>query len=221
MARVLLLEDEADLRNEVADFLLSEGYGVSEASNLAEFLRQVDDADIAIIDTGLSDDNGFDITEQLHRTHPHIGTIMLSSRAGIDDKIEGLKRGADHYLIKPVRLRELSAYVSSVSRRLGKDSWRLHLLERRLYAPDGRFHEINAMEMLLLQLLARNMGQVVHRQQIAKAFGVEWIDYDERRLDQMISRLRRRWQNLTGEKLPLRTEHGQGYSFCESIDIVD
>lgn len=221
MARVLLLEDEIDLRNEVADFLQREGHGVSETGSLAEFLHRIDDADIAIIDTGLSDANGFNITEQLRRTHPHIGTIMLSSRGSIDDKIEGLKRGADHYLIKPVRLRELSAYVSSVSRRLGKDSWRLHLLERRLYAPDGRFHEINAMEILLLQLLARNMGQVVHRQQIAKAFGVEWIDYDERRLDQMISRLRRRWQNLTGDKLPLRTEHGQGYSFCESIDIIE
>jgi DNA-binding response OmpR family regulator len=221
MARVLLLEDEAGLRNEVADFLQREGHGVSETRSLAEFLHQVDDADIAIIDIGAPDGNDFAVLEQLHRTHPHIGTIMLTARGSIDDKIEGLKRGADHYLIKPIRLQELSAYVSSVSRRLGKDSWRLHLLERRLYAPDGRFHEINAMEIQLLQLLARNMGQVVHRQQIAKAFGVEWIDYDERRLDQMISRLRRRWQNLTGEKLPLRTEHGQGYSFCENIDIIE
>ncbi|MFJ9451949.1 MULTISPECIES: response regulator transcription factor [unclassified Herbaspirillum] len=220
MARVLLLEDEAGLRNEVADFLQREGHGVSETGSLAEFLHRIDDADIAIMDIGAPDGNDFAVLEQLHRTHPHIGTIMLTARGSIDDKIEGLKRGADHYLIKPVRLGELSAYVSSVSRRLRKSSWRLHLLERRLYAPDGRFHDINAMEILLLQLLARNMGQVVHRQQIAKAFGVEWIDYDERRLDQIISRLRRRWQNLSGEKLPLRTEHGQGYSFCESIDII-
>ncbi|WP_034301310.1 response regulator transcription factor [Herbaspirillum sp. RV1423] len=221
MARVLLLEDEADLRNEVADFLQSEGYGVTEAGSVADFMRQVDLADIAIIDAGLPDGNGFDVTEQLRRTHPHIGTIMLTARGSIDDKIDGLRRGADHYLIKPIRLRELSAYVSSVKRRLGKETWRLHLLERRLYAPDGRFNEVNTMEIVLLQLLARNMGQVVQRPQIARAFGVEWIDYDERRLDQMISRLRRRWHNLTGEKLPLRTEHGQGYSFCENINVVE
>lgn len=220
MARVLLLDDEVDLRNEVADFLHSEGYGVTETGSVADFLQQVDEADIAIIDAGLPDGDGFDLTEQLRRTHPHIGTIMLTARGSIEDKIEGLRRGADHYLIKPVRLRELSAYVSSVKRRLGKENWRLHLLERRLYAPDGRYNDVNATEITLLRLLASNMGQVVQRPQIAKAYGVEWIDYDERRLDQMISRLRRRWHNATGDKLPLRTEHGQGYSFCEGIDIV-
>ncbi|WP_050477148.1 response regulator transcription factor [Herbaspirillum rhizosphaerae] len=220
MARVLLLEDEADLRAEVADFLHSEGHQVLEAGNVAEFCPQIDMADIAIIDVGLPDGDGFDVAEVLRKSHPQIGTIMLTARGSIDDKIKGLKRGADQYLIKPVRLSELSAYVAAIGRRVARTTWQLNLIERCLHAPGGHSENMSALEMTLLELLARNAGQVVHRPAIAKAFGTNWIDYDERHLDQLVSRLRRRWQNHTGEKLPLRTEHGQGYSFCVDIEVL-
>ncbi|RJG05998.1 DNA-binding response regulator [Noviherbaspirillum cavernae] len=220
MAKVLLLEDEVALREEVADFLRSEGHQVQEAGSVAEFTPLIDHAEIAIIDVGLPDGDGFAVAESLSKTHPHIGAIMLTARGSINDKINGLRKGADHYLIKPIRLNELSAYVSAIARRIVSDTWRLNMLERSLCAPGGHEETMSALEMTLLELLARNAGKVVSRPDIARAFGTDWLDYDDRHLDQLVSRLRRRWQNRTGEKLPLRTEHGQGYSFCVDIEVL-
>jgi two-component system OmpR family response regulator len=220
MAKILLLEDEADLRYEVVDFLRSEGHVVLHAATIAEFMPQIDLADIAIIDVGLPDGNGFDVAQRLRQTHPRLGIIILTARGASHDKINGLKIGADHYLVKPVRFAELSAYIASIARRVAPTMWRLHLVERKLVAPDGTVEKMTGVEMTMLELLARNAGQVVLRPSIAKAFGTDWLSYDERHLDQLVSRLRRRWRKNNGSELPLRTEHGLGYSLCVEIDII-
>ncbi|HEY4073011.1 MAG TPA: response regulator transcription factor [Herbaspirillum sp.] len=219
MARILLLEDETDLRQEVVDFLRSEGHAVMQAGNVAEFTPQLEQADIAIIDIGLPDGNGFDVAHNLRNSHPRIGIIILTARGAMHDKINGLKLGADHYLIKPIRFNELAAYISSIARRVAPVMWRLHLIERKLIAPDGSTEKMTGVEMTMLELLARNAGQVVMRPAIAKAFGTDWLAYDERHLDQLVSRLRRRWRKHNGTELPLRTEHGLGYSLCVDIEI--
>lgn len=74
--------------------------------------------------------------------------------------------------------------------------------------------------MVLIEILARNMGEVVTRKEIAEAFGVEWLQFDGRRLNQVVSRLRRRWLKNSGVELPFRTEHGRGYIFVAKIDLV-
>ncbi|RXZ36119.1 DNA-binding response regulator [Oxalobacteraceae bacterium CAVE-383] len=219
MAKILLLEDEADLRFEVVDFLRSEGHTVLHAASVAEFGPQIDLADIAIIDIGLPDGNGFDVAQKLRKTHPHMGIIILTARGASLDKINGLKIGADHYLVKPVRFAELAAHIASVARRVAPSIWRLHLVERKLTAPDGGVEKMTSVEMIMLELLARNAGSVVLRPAIAKAFGTDWLSYDERHLDQLVSRLRRRWRKHNGTELPLRTEHGLGYSLCVDIEI--
>ncbi len=219
MAKILLLEDEAELRSEVVDFLSNEGHQVSEAANIAEFIPLIDGADIAIIDVGLPDSDGFSVIENLHKSRPDIGIIMLTARGSVNDKISGLRGGADQYLVKPIRFTELAAYIAAMARRFARDHWRLNLTERRLHAPGGQAESMSTQEMSLLELLARNSGQVVKRPAIASAFGADWLDYDERHLDQLVSRLRRRWHSATGLKLPLRTEHGQGYSFSVEIQV--
>jgi two-component system OmpR family response regulator len=220
MAKILLLEDEADLRFEVVDFLRSEGHIVLHAGSVAEFTPQIDAAEIAIIDVGLPDGNGFDVAQSLRKSHPRMGIIILTARGASQDKINGLKLGADHYLVKPIRFTELAAYIASIARRVAPTIWRLHLVERKLAAPDGSAEKMTGVEMTMLELLARNAGQVVLRPAIAKAFGTDWLSYDERHLDQLVSRLRRRWRKHNGTELPLRTEHGLGYSLCVDIDII-
>jgi two-component system OmpR family response regulator len=220
MAKILLLEDEADLRHEVVDFLRSEGHIVLQAGSVAEFTPKIDLADIAVIDVGLPDGNGFDVAQQLRKTHPRIGIIIMTARGASHDKINGLQIGADHYLVKPVRFAELAAYIASIARRVAPTMWRLHLVERKLVAPDGANEKMTGVEMTMLELLARQAGQVVVRPAIAKAFGTDWLAYDERHLDQLVSRLRRRWRTRHGNELPLRTEHGLGYSLCVDIEIV-
>lgn len=110
MVCVGLLEDEISLRSEVAEFIRSENYQVLEAGSIAEFKPLIPAIQIAIIDIGLPDGNGNDVAKILHQTSPHIGIIMLTARGSTNDKIKGLKSGADQYLIKPIDFDELSAY---------------------------------------------------------------------------------------------------------------
>ena len=220
MPKILLLEDEADLRYEVIDFLRSEGHTVLEAATVAEFMPQIDAVDIVIIDIGLPDGDGLAVAQKMRKSHPRIGVIILTARGGIHDKIHGLKGGADHYLIKPIRFSELSAYITAIARRVAPSIWRLYLTERKLAAPDGSTEKMTSVEMTMLELLARNAGNVVLRPAIARAFGTDWLAYDERHLDQLVSRMRRRWRKNNDIELPLRTEHGLGYTLCVDIDIV-
>lgn len=220
MVRLLLLEDDDDLRSEIADFLTSEGHQVIDVGSIAAHLEYLDQIDIAIIDAGLPDGDGFDVAYNLRQSHPEVGIIMLTARGGISDKIRGLKGGADQYLVKPVKFNVLSAYITSMVRRITPQMWQLNITARLLISPNGKSSNITSLEMTLLKLLASNAGKIVPRPSIAKAFGSEWLDYDERHLDQLVSRLRKRWQSRTGEPLPLRTEHGRGYSFCTDVQVI-
>jgi DNA-binding response OmpR family regulator len=215
----LLLEDEVDFREEIADFLTSEGYQVLEAGSVAEFTPLIEQIDIAVIDIGLPDGDGMDVAATLRSIRPKCGIIMLTALGSVSNKILSLRGSADYYLVKPVRFDELLAHMKALERRVAVN-WRLLTVERQLHAPDGHCEALTEHEMILLELLAGKAGEVVSRRMIATAFGIDWIQYDERRLDQMVSRLRRRWRSRSGQDLPFRTEHGRGYSFCADIQVL-
>ena len=155
----------------------------------------------------------------LRAAGPRAGIIMLTAQGGSSYKIRSLSESADHYLVKPIRFDELLAHLRALERRVIATNWRLYRVERELHAPDGHFEPLTEPELVLLELLASNAGEVVSRKSIAAGFGVDWLDYDQRRLDQMVSRLRRRWRSHSGQDLPCRTEHGKGYSFCADIEV--
>lgn len=220
MVCVGLLEDEVNLRSEIAEFIRSENYEVIEAGTISDFKLLIPSIQIAIIDIGLPDGSGFDVAGLLHKSSPNIGIIMLTARGSIDDKIKGLKRGADKYLVKPIDFDELSAHLFSMSRRIMPRSWQLHLIHNQISDPQGNRDDLSPYEMILLNLLAKHKGKIVARSQIAQSFGSDWLDFDQRKLDQLVSRLRKRWKSVTNQQLPVKTAHGQGYIFCEDIDIV-
>lgn len=219
MIRILLLEDEVDFREEIADFLSSEGHSILEASSIAEFEPLIGHFDIAVIDIGLPDGNGREAAAQLRAQQPQCGIIMLTALSDMGNRIGSLHESADCYLVKPVNFDELLAHVIALERRLVV-RWQLDTVERHLRAPYGHYEALTDHEMVLMQLLSGNAGKVVSRQEIAAAFGIRWLDYDERRLDQTVSRLRRRWRNQSGQELPCRTEHGKGFSFCAAIEVL-
>lgn len=220
MAKVLLLEDELDFREEIADFLTNEGYRVLEAGSVAEAAPLFEQVDIAVIDVGLPDGDGMEVAAELRSLRPRCGIIMLTALGGVGNKIASLRDSADYYLVKPVRFDELLAHLKALERRVGVVHWRLLTVDRKLQAPYGHCEALTEHEMTLMELMAGKAGQVVSRREIAAAFGIRWMDYDERRLDQMVSRLRRRWRQHSGQDLPVRTEHGKGYSFCAEVEIV-
>ncbi|RXZ36118.1 DNA-binding response regulator [Oxalobacteraceae bacterium CAVE-383] len=214
MARILLLEEAADLRRAYSATLSGEGHRVVEADSVAQFAMQMHQTDIALIDIDLPHGAGFRAASCLQRTRPEARIMMLTARAGMDGQVQGLRSGADQYLIKPIRPDVLTAHVATMARRVADGGWRLDMSRRQLCAPDGRAHSLTAQEMILMELMFKHANRVVTRRMIAAAFDTDWLDFDERRLDQLVSRLRKRWRDGGGGELPLRTEHRQGYSFC-------
>lgn len=212
MATILLLEDDEILRGELALFLVDLGHRVLEAGTLADFTSLLPTADLAIIDIMLPDGDGFEATAWLRACRPTAGAIILTARDTLRDKVQGLTSGADHYLVKPFHLEELAATITALLRRVAP-GWRLGLKDRRLVSPEGQAMALSPMEMTLFDLLSRNPGETVTRQALVVALGYDWLDYDVRRLEQLVSRLRRRWEAETGQPLPLKTVHRFGYSF--------
>lgn len=220
MARIVLLEDESVLREELAAFLAKRGHEIKGAGTLADFWPLMAAVDIAVIDLMLPDGDGFAATARLRETSPAAGVIMLTARGGLEDKLQGLACGADHYLVKPFRLLELAAIIESLLRRLGV-GWRLNLQAHCLTSPDGFSLAVTASEMTLLKLLSTvPPGGFVERRSVVEALGQNWLDYDLRRLDTLVSRFRHRWQDESGQPLPLRTEHRKGYSFADTLRRV-
>lgn len=216
MARLLLLEDETALREEMAAYLGKRGHTVAQAGTLTEFWPLMPGAEIAILDLMLPDGSGLDAAARLRVEHPRVGIVILTARGATRDKVAGLAGGADHYLVKPFRPLELAAIIDALARRLGA-GWRLDPQRRQLIDPAGFAAMLSARELCLFSLLAERPGQVVNRRRLIEAFGNDWLQYDQRRLDTMVSRLRRRWRESGGQELPLKTAYGEGYSFGESI----
>ncbi len=112
MSEIVLLEDEIELREEVAAFLQKRGWHVKQAGSVTEFLQHIAQADVAIIDVMLPDGSGFEAAAQLRQERPGCGIIMLTARGATGDKLQGLYGGADHYLhrcIEPPRDFQLAA----------------------------------------------------------------------------------------------------------------
>lgn len=218
MSTLVLLEDEIELREEVATFLEKRGWQVTQVGTVAQFLPCMTQAKIAIIDVMLPDGNGFEAAAQFRQQCPGRGIIMLTARGATADKLQGLYGGADHYLVKPVKLLELVAVIDALSRRI-PSGWRLLILQRQLLAPDGASLALSELEMTLCHLFVQSPGQTATRRAIAEAFGHDWHDFDQRRLDTLISRLRQRWRSVADTELPLKTAHREGYSFTASLTL--
>jgi two-component system, OmpR family, response regulator len=219
MARILLLEDDTILREELTFFLVELGHCVLEAGTLAEFDPLIPATDVAIIDILLPDGDGFEAVVRMRAARPSSGVIILTACGALADKVHGFSVGADHYLLKPICLEELSAILRALLRRVSS-GWQLYLKERCLSSPEGQSCALSPLEMVLFDLLSRQPDQRLSRQILVTALGHHWMDYDVRRLEKLVSRLRQRWKVETGQLLPLKTVHRYGYSFGAEIHRV-
>lgn len=227
MSRVTVIEDNHDLREEVVFHLRHAGHeaiGVADATSLDRSLAADPLPDVVVLDIGLPGEDGFSIATRLRRDHPAIGIVMLTARGLIDDKLHGLSLGADAYLVKPVDLRELVAVVVSVSRRLspraGYDGgWQLDTTRREVVSPRGVQSALTNTEYLLMLQLAQAAPDVASRRALVEALGHDFLQFDERRIEAAISRLRKKLQD-EGEESPLRSARTQGYVFAAPIRIV-
>lgn len=229
MIEVLLLEDEPVLRQELSEFLEEQGYAAIPLGSLEAFDRCFDAERhrLAVIDLGLPDGSGLDLIERLRRDGQQVGIIVFSARHTSVDKVRGLETGADHYLGKGCDLDELAATLNSMRRRLdikpreaAATQWVLELGPRRLCFPDAPPVPLSQQDLVVLHCLMREAGENISRRQVIEALGADYLDYDQRRLDTQMRRLRRRVEDLSGRQLPVKTLRNSGYCFYEAAEVV-
>ena len=223
MSRLILIEDEAVLREEIAGFLSESGFSVDAVGSLAEFdstfLRG--SHNLALIDLGLPDGEGIDLIARLRAQGQRLGIIVISARIASESRVRGLVVGADHYLAKPLDLAELAAVVGALARRLGDENdckfWTLNNARRSLTPPGGVPIELSEQAYIVLKAIAGGQGQAVSRRKIVDALGGDYMQYDQRRLDTQLYQLRKCVSDAVGLDLPVRTARGQGYQFIGEI----
>jgi two-component system OmpR family response regulator len=208
---LLLLEDDVDLGQAVAEHLEAAGHQVHWCK-LIEQARDVNAPDLALLDLGLPDGDGLDLLREWRRLGRRWPVIVLTARDQVSDRIRGLQAGADDYLVKPFDLDEMLARVDAVCRRsvpathvtLGPLSIDL---ESKRVRREGEPVALTAMEWSVLEVLARCPGRVVSRARIDDELAVAGLaDAESNSLEVIISRLRRK---IGAEAIS--TQRGMGY----------
>jgi two-component system response regulator CpxR len=221
---LLLIEDDAELCGMMQEFFAEHGHRATAVHNGRDGLAMAKEGqfDLVVLDVMLPQINGFTVLHQIRR-HSSVPVIMLTARAHRSDRIEGLDKGADDYLVKPFDPDELLARIRAVLRRIDNSR---HLneaatrfgkiridVERREVWKGKRLVDLTAMEFDIFDLLARSAGRIVSRDEIVEAlFGREATAAD-RSLDVHISRLRKKLES--GHTL-IRTIRGVGYVFTSA-----
>lgn len=229
--RVVIVEDQDDWRNTVADHLSQLGYEVKDLSTLAQLdtVMASGAPDILILDANLPDGNGLNHVARLRAAAPQMGIMMLTGRLRSQDRVHGLSAGADHYLTKPVKLAELVATLSALSRRLRLveaappddiAGWSYDPPARRLCSPAGRMIDVTEGESRLLSALINSSHMPVSRNALIMSLGESPDAYDPHRLDTMIHRLRLKLKGHGSPELQLRNVYGVGYMCITQVRIL-
>ena len=230
MHSVLLIEDEPALRADLVEYLSAKGYRVSEAGTAAEAKACLDahPIDAVILDIELPDSDGYQLLEDL-RVHRQLecGVVILTAAADPDLRVRGLELGADAYLVKRASLREIAATLQSVLRRVtatapsigptvATPTWSINRTTWALTSPGGSQVRLTGMEFAFLSILAAQVGSACSRRDIVQAVGRP-SQSDDRNIDAMVSRLRRKIETSTGIEAPIRVVYGAGYALTASL----
>lgn len=227
---ILIVDDDASIRDALADFLGGHGYAIRTAGNAAACERELAgaSADLIVLDVMMPGEDGLSLCRRLAPAGTPI--LMLSALDAVTDRIVGLEVGAWDYLTKPFEPRELLARVRALLRRPGMESpvstraaggvvfagWWLDMEERRLRDPGGRTLSLSEGEHALLAAFVRRPGRILTRDALLDlARGLDAASYD-RAIDIAISRLRRKLAEAHPVPL-IETVRGVGYRFLPTV----
>ena len=216
---VLLIDDDAELCLLVKEFLESMQFRVETVNDGPNGLRRALDAtvDLILIDVMLPGLNGFDLLRRL-RQSKHTPVIMLTARTEPNDRISGLDAGADDYLPKPFDPNELAARIRAVLRRTRPAASRISLEAGRVRldpatrqaTQDGTPVDLTSIEFDILEVLVRNAGRVVTRNDLMNSLYQRDATVYDRSIDVHVSHLRKK---LEGADQLIVTVRGSGYQF--------
>ena len=234
MVRVLVVEDEANIREMIALNLRLAGMDAVEAESAEaalSLLEQGPACDAAILDVMLPGMNGFSLCETIRRTDQKIGIIILSTKGQEQDKIRGLSIGADDYMTKPFSVSELLARVGALCRRVSRTApgekeqgSPLGMLtsgdfvldeNRRVLLKAGQPIELTQVEFQIMELFFRNPGTALVREKILKGVWGENYFGDVKIVDVNIRRLRMKVEDEPSHPAHILTVWGYGYRWEE------
>jgi DNA-binding response OmpR family regulator len=236
-ARLIIVDDEPDLRTMIAEYLGKQGFSVRTAGGGGELDAHLADGfpDLLILDVNMPGEDGFAIARRIRGTSM-VPILMLTAADDIVDRVVGLEIGADDYLTKPFDLRELRARIRALLRRAmpapaansaaalpqpqpdAKSRVRfghvlLDLQTHRLIAADGTEQPLTATEFDLLEAFARHPNRVLSREQLLELANCRAWDVFDRSIDIRIARIRRKVEADPANPQTIKTVRGAGYIF--------
>jgi len=225
-ARVVVIEDEPAIRRGVVDALRASGYEVAEAADGAqgteEALRR--SVDLVLLDLLLPKRDGLDVLAEIRKVRPTLPVIILTARGTEEDRVRGLKLGADDYVVKPFSARELLARVEAVLRRsvdrpaevraarLGRAV--IDFDRREVHWPGSCRIELSETEAAILSFLVAHQKRAVSREELlTRLWGIGPKEVETRTIDMHVARLRTKLRDPSGKSTPeaIITVRAHGY----------
>ncbi|HKT86583.1 MAG TPA: response regulator [Novosphingobium sp.] len=234
LPKVLLVDDEAALREPLAEYLSRQGFAVTQAVSAAEARSRLreDRPDLVLLDIMMPGEDGLSLCRHLVEAQD-LPVIFLTARAEATDRIVGLEIGADDYVVKPFEPRELVARIRSVLRRSARspaappenealtfEGWQLDPLKRRLVDPEGAVVAISSVEFRLLMAFLEHPRQVLDRDRLLDMVQGREAHLFDRAVDNQVSRLRRKIEVDSRNPQLIQTVWGGGYMLAADVKRV-
>jgi DNA-binding response OmpR family regulator len=222
--QILVIEDDPAIRRGIVDALDFEGYAPLEAADGAKGLEMAVgvECDLILLDLVLPKKDGLGILREVRATRPTLPVIILTARGEEGDRVEGLRLGADDYVVKPFSVKELLARVAAVLRRSPErpidvkevkfPNGVADLARCEVRFRDGSRCELSEREIELLRYLASNAGRAISREEIlARVWRIDPSGLETRTIDMHVARLREKLRDDPAEPRILLTVRGKGY----------
>ena len=237
---ILVVDDDREIRQMVADYLQKNGLRTSMAANGREMwaVLETSAVDMIVLDVMMPGDDGLVLCRNLRASkHRAIPVLLLTARDDETDRIIGLEMGADDYVVKPFSSRELLARIKAVIRRtrmlppnlqvteasrlLAFGQWRLDTTARHLLDEQDTVVALSGAEFRLLRVFLDHPQRVLSRDQLLNLTQQRDAEHFDRSIDLLVSRLRQRLQDDAREPAYIKTVRSEGYVFCLPVTILD
>lgn len=232
-ARILVVDDEIHLAEGLREVLEGQGYRVAVAHDGSAGLRKALDGsfDLILLDIMMPKMNGLETCAALRQRGLEVPVLFLTVKGSPEDRIRGLEAGADDYLPKPFRLRELLLRVAAILRRTGSPRVRMarlrfggnevDFLAHQARSWDGREHGLTYKEAMILRVFAQREGAIVSREELLDEVWGHEVYPSTRTIDNFIVRLRRRFERTPEAPEHFHTVRGVGYRFTGKAKGLD